>query len=542
MRTRAWWTWALLAATLAAWAIRLYRLDVQSLSYDEAVTAQVAQQGLADLTRWTADDIQPPLYYYGIAGWVRLVGASEWALRLPSAAWGVLALPLMAILGRRLYGRRSGLLAAALTAGAPLYIYYSQDARMYTQLTMLGLLSAYSALRASEVPVAARRRWWIVFALSGLAAVYTHYFAFFLLAAFACVVALRLLASRSWQALREFVASLTVIFIAYLPWLPVVLTRYRVDASYWQGQLKLDEALRHVWLSFTLNAPQSLLERDAARLGWGFAAVAALAVLGLCWRGRRVAWPTAYLLGYLALPLLGILILSSRTPKFNPRYLMLASPPFWLLVVGGLSALAAHRPRRVAWGHSLTALALCFLFAAFAWADRSWFLDPRFLKADFRGVAEHIRTHMNADEAVILVSGHMAPAWTYYAPQIPAVRLPPIDVLDVNAVLDTRSATSWPSLSLANREPGSSFGRTRWSIPTASSPIYWSKPGRRCASSGRFGTCACVASSGRLARRFAGRRPSLTPCRSSWGGGCDCWGTASCPTMNCTCTGRRSPH
>jgi mannosyltransferase len=436
MRTRAWWTWALLAATLAAWAIRLYRLDVQSLSYDEAVTAQVTQQGLADLTRWTADDIQPPLYYYGIAGWVRLVGASEWALRLPSAAWGVLALPLMAILGRRLYGRRSGLLAAALTAGAPLYIYYSQDARMYTQLTTLGLLSAYSALRASEAPVAARRRWWIVFALSGLAAVYTHYFAFFLLAAFACVVALRFLASRSWQALREFVASLAVIFIAYLPWLPVVLTRYRVDASYWQGQLKLDEALRHVWLSFTLNAPQSLLERDAARLGWGFAAVAALAVLGLCWRGRRAAWPTAYLLGYLALPLLGILILSSRTPKFNPRYLMLASPPFWLLVVGGLSALAAHRPRRVAWGHSLTALALCFLFAAFAWADRSWFLDPRFLKADFRGVAEHIRTHMNADEAVILVSGHMAPAWTYYAPQIPAVRLPPIDVLDVNAVLD----------------------------------------------------------------------------------------------------------
>ncbi len=436
MRTRAWWTGALLAAMLAAWAIRLYRLDVQSLSYDEAVTAQVAQQGLADLTRWTADDIQPPLYYYGIAGWVRLVGAREWALRLPSAAWGVLALPLMAILGRRPYGRRGGFLAAALAAGAPLYIYYSQDARMYTQLTALGLLSAYSALRASEASAAARRRWWITFALSSLAAVYTHYFAFFLLAAFAGVVSARFLASRSWRALSELVASLAAIFLAYLPWLPVVINRYRVDASYWQGQLKLDEALRHVWLSFTLNAPQALLERDAVRLGWGFAAVVALAALGLSWRGRRAAWPTAYLLGYLALPLLGILILSSRTPKFNPRYLMLASPPFWLLLAGGLSALVAYGPRRVAWGRPAAALALCFLFVAFALADRAWFLDPRFLKADFRGAAEHIRTHMNADEAVILVSGHMAPAWTYYAPQIPAVRLPPIDVLDVNAVLD----------------------------------------------------------------------------------------------------------
>lgn len=436
MRAKAWWTWALAALVLAAWGLRLYRLGAQSLSYDEAVTAQVAQWGLAELTRWTADDIQPPLYYYGIAGWVRLAGVSEWALRLPSAAWGALALPLMAILGRRLYECRGGLLAAALAAGAPLYVYYSQDARMYTQLTTLGLLSAYSALRASETPAPGRRRWWIVFALSGLAAVYTHYFAFFLLAAFACVVALRFLASRSWRALGEFAVGLAAIFMAYLPWLPVVLNRYRVDASYWQGQLKLDEALRHVWLSFTLNAPQALLERDAARLGWGFVVVAVVAACGLYGRGRRAVWPTFYLLGYLMLPLLGILILSSRTPKFNSRYLMLASPPFWLLLAGGLSALAARRAWRVSFGRPLAALCLLFLLAACALADRSWFLDPRFLKADFRGVAEHIRTHMNADEAVILVSGHMAPAWTYYAPQIPAVRLPPIDVLDVNAVLD----------------------------------------------------------------------------------------------------------
>ncbi|HMN26835.1 MAG TPA: hypothetical protein PKE45_01680, partial [Caldilineaceae bacterium] len=69
--------------------LRLYRLDAQSLWYDEAVTANLAQRPLAELTRWTANDIQPPLYYYLVAGWGRLTGWSEWSLRWPSVFFGV---------------------------------------------------------------------------------------------------------------------------------------------------------------------------------------------------------------------------------------------------------------------------------------------------------------------------------------------------------------------------------------------------------------------------------------------------------------------
>ena len=35
----------------------------------------------------------------------------------------------------------------------------------------------------------------------------------------------------------------------------------------------------------------------------------------------------------------------------------------------------------------------------------------------------------------MLLSGHAWPAWDYYAPDIPRVRLPDIDILDVNAAL-----------------------------------------------------------------------------------------------------------
>ena len=42
---------------------------MHSLWYDEGVTAHVAQRSIRELTRWTANDIQPPLYYYTVAAW-----------------------------------------------------------------------------------------------------------------------------------------------------------------------------------------------------------------------------------------------------------------------------------------------------------------------------------------------------------------------------------------------------------------------------------------------------------------------------------------
>ncbi|MCB0085132.1 MAG: hypothetical protein KDE47_29530, partial [Caldilineaceae bacterium] len=64
----------LLALILVAFALRVYRLDAQSLWYDEGVTAEIAQRTLGNLTSWTARDIQPPLYYYFVWAWGRLAG------------------------------------------------------------------------------------------------------------------------------------------------------------------------------------------------------------------------------------------------------------------------------------------------------------------------------------------------------------------------------------------------------------------------------------------------------------------------------------
>jgi uncharacterized membrane protein len=447
--------WPVLLLLLLALALRLLRLANQSLWYDEGVTAAISQRSLADLARWTADDIQPPLYYVIVAGWTRLVGASEWALRFPSAAAGLLTLPLLLALHRRLWRLVAGsvipsALPLLLLAGcAPLWVYYAQEARNYTLLTALGVLFAYLLLRVLTTSASRpRRRLWLAAVLTAAAALYTHYFALFLLLALGIFYLLALWLQRRANLRPRLVeaalAGLATLLL-YAPWLPFLLNRYRVDASYWQGPLKIGEALRHLAINITLGAPEMMLEPAAVAWlpAWGLIAAAALIGIGLLFghrgNGRRAGLSVLFLLLYLLLPTLLILLLAWRTPKFNPRYLMLVTPAFYLLLGSGLSSLRTWRRGR---GRPLAGLLLCLSLLLSAQAINNWFTDPAFAKADWRGVAGYVDSHSQTGETVILVSGHAFPVWDYYAPSRPPLRLPAFDVLDVNQVLGYDVATA----------------------------------------------------------------------------------------------------
>ena len=80
---------------MLAFALRVYRLPAQSLWYDEGVSWYLTRMSWPALTVWTANDIQPPLYYYLLWLWVRLAGSSEYALRFLSVFFGTLTLPLL---------------------------------------------------------------------------------------------------------------------------------------------------------------------------------------------------------------------------------------------------------------------------------------------------------------------------------------------------------------------------------------------------------------------------------------------------------------
>lgn len=447
---------------LLAFGLRVYRLPAQSLWYDEGVSWYMTQKTLPELTTWTAHDIQPPLYYYLLWGWVRLAGTSEYALRFPSVAFGLLTVSLAWALGRRLWDTRAAGLAVLFITISALHVYYAQEARMYTLLTCLGLLSSYLLVTLTgagvrpQVPrpgqMVARRRLLTgtLYVLSSVAALYTHYFAFFLLAAHGMYLAYRWLRLgcplNVLRSTARVVAGIGVaIGLLYAPWLPYQLVRYGSDASYWPGQLKLDEVVGKLFIAFGLG--ETVKEALGRQLALGYGAVLLVGLVALAY---AIAWPVrgnrssrasmdslAFSLLYLILPVALTLVLATQVPKFNPRYAMLASPAFLLLLAAGLSVGLPHRLGRVLRVAQLAAIA--FVLATNAISLTNWYAPYRnnqFNKADFRITAQIVRERIQPLETVLLSSGHMFPAWAYYYGWSGWHRLPDIEIVDVRAMLD----------------------------------------------------------------------------------------------------------
>jgi 4-amino-4-deoxy-L-arabinose transferase-like glycosyltransferase len=141
-------------AVIAAIVI-LPGLGVQSLAnWDEAIYGVVTRELLAHpgLTLRYADDLwfeKPPLAFWLMAASSALFGLTEFALRLPSAFFGIAAVVFQYMAGRNLGGRPAGLLAATLLLGVPQFVAYSRLAMTDVALAALGMLSVVLLLYAN---------------------------------------------------------------------------------------------------------------------------------------------------------------------------------------------------------------------------------------------------------------------------------------------------------------------------------------------------------------------------------------------------------
>ncbi len=100
----------------------------------------------------------------------RLFGGSPWAIRLPALLAGIALAPAAYLLGRVLYGRHVALLAAALVGASSALVEFSVNARGYTLMALVFLLSLAlaTALRRSNNPAA-----WALFAVLSALGFYT---------------------------------------------------------------------------------------------------------------------------------------------------------------------------------------------------------------------------------------------------------------------------------------------------------------------------------------------------------------------------------
>ncbi len=107
---------------------------------------------------------KPPLFFWAINGFAALRGGvDEWAARLPSAVASLLSLGLIVLLGRSLYGARTGWLAAGLFATSAEILVRSRWASidMTLNLFVLAAIALFWLVRtrAEPSPWLARLAW-----------------------------------------------------------------------------------------------------------------------------------------------------------------------------------------------------------------------------------------------------------------------------------------------------------------------------------------------------------------------------------------------
>jgi mannosyltransferase len=169
----------LLGATL-----RLLGLGGHSLWLDEIFTATFVRvdHSLKTMIGYALSTPipAPPLWFIITRGFVIAMGSSEFVLRLPAAAAGILAIAVVYRVGRALFGHIEGLIAAFLISISPFHIYYSREARYYAALALFSLLTLYF------LHLAVNRRewqWWAGFVVMTIVNVYIHLMAFLVLLA-----------------------------------------------------------------------------------------------------------------------------------------------------------------------------------------------------------------------------------------------------------------------------------------------------------------------------------------------------------------------
>ena len=163
----------LVALVAAAAAFRFTRIGHQSFWLDESYTVDLVQRSFGHMLSGVAgDESTPPLYYVLAWLWEKVFGHDEAGLRSLSALFGTLTVPVAWRAAREWFdgSARAGLIAAALVAFNPFFVWYSQEARSYSLLVLMATLTLLFVRRRAY-------GWW---ALTAALALCTHYFAAFI--------------------------------------------------------------------------------------------------------------------------------------------------------------------------------------------------------------------------------------------------------------------------------------------------------------------------------------------------------------------------
>ncbi len=377
-------------STVAVLALGFLFLGRKSIWLDEAFSVAAARLSWGDLFALLWDSqANAGLYYVLLHPWL-VFGEDEFAVRSLSVLFAAATMPFFYALGARLFGRPTAVVASVLLALNASFVTYAQEARTYTLVVFLVVLSSYLLLLLLERPTPLVQTGYVI--VTALA-VYAH----FLAALVAVAHALALLVS------QRPVFGVRRIVLTYSLWLVLVspIALYVLGRDI--GQLE--------WLArpdlLDVAAAFAVLSGGRAAV-FGYFVISALALLAL-WRSRgglgglRRDWPFVFVLTWLLVPVTVSLAVSLVKPVFLGKYVLFTMPALVLLAAVGVTSLGTRRRATIA----LTALvALAVLELG------RWYLT--FDKSEWRDAAHYTVAESRPGDRIAFYQPYVRLPFEYY--------------------------------------------------------------------------------------------------------------------------------
>ncbi len=409
--------WPALLLILIGFGLRVYKLDYPDITGDEAWSITIAGWPLSDVVS-SDTEFNPPLYHIFLYAMMRLGGNSTFSFRYLSVIAGLLGIVVLGRLGALVGGRRLGWLTLFVGVFSPFLVYYAQEARFYSLVLFtsaasftISILILRGQRDGQPVPVS----FWLLYGLTSLLMLFTHYFAFAMLSTQAAFVIPFHAWRRVWRKLRNWILVWLGLAVVYLPWMG-----YSIDFLNTRTEQRYEEWNLTRWLEITQRTLKAFsasitVPANLIWISWLIVGLVLVGALSL-WRYRP---RQRYLPVFALVVLLGGIcfawVMTPILPFFYERYLMVATPAFVLLLAAGIWG-----SFKVHWGSGLLAVVLLLAVSAVSlW--HQWF-DPFYLKSTYGRMIAGIEGQFQDGDLLLLQNPlQESLAKLYIPPEFPSL-------------------------------------------------------------------------------------------------------------------------
>ncbi|HEX3979672.1 MAG TPA: glycosyltransferase family 39 protein, partial [Acidimicrobiales bacterium] len=403
------------------------RLDVpRGLWLDEAISVSEAKMPYgAMLHRLATTDVHPPLYFTVLWASIRLIGVGDFAVRVPSIWFGIVLIPLVYLLGKEAYDRRTGAVAAVLVAVGPYTVWYSQEARMYAMLMVFSVLALWAQVRIFH-----RGGWypWVIYTLASVAMIATQYFGMWQLLVqqlvFVGAIVVRFhRRERPGRLLRAWLFSAVPLVLALIPLGLMMKGQFTVHQATGQafggtatatvaGGITIYSVITNFgYAAFGFHS--NVVMSDVISL-WPFIMLGALAMLG-----RRATSVTYLFAAAVAVPVGVMFVLGQfQSSLGDVRYVSTIVPVLFLLIARGITGVAR---KNVALTAVVVAIVAVMAVALFDQQFSS--SNPR--RYNFREAIARVDAHARPGDTILYdpVNSQLSTVFAYYSPKIKYIPL-----------------------------------------------------------------------------------------------------------------------